>query len=203
LTAVGTPVLRVDGVIGEKRKFGESRSLSLFPYAVLVIGILLLGVAGFMYFGVATGERTLDKNTSSGLGTPGIFTDSGIRFEFDGLETYYHRNREAGSIFVLKGRVIEAGGGDRKGRIRVNASVLNPDKGFIAKKTVYAGNIIPDEDLLNRDRAFIEQALSGNGGGGAPVNTRTSPPVALPFMVVFFDVPNNVTDYELSADQVN
>lgn len=148
------------------------------------------------------GERMPEKAVASGVGTQGISIGSGNRFEFDNLETYYHRNRESGGIFVLKGRVTLSGGTGGKGRIRVNASVLNPDKGFIAAKTVFAGNVVPDEDLLHRDRAYVEQALSGPGGG-APSKDGASPPSSLPFMVVFFDVPNNIADFQLKAEQAD
>jgi hypothetical protein len=195
------PYLRVDGLTGEKEKTRDRRSTSLILHTVLIIGIFLAGIAGLGYLGSSTGGRKPDKAVASDPGTQGSVTGSGNRFEFDNLETYYHRNRESGGIFVLKGRVTLAGGAGGKGRIRVNASVLNPDKGFIAAKSVYAGNLVADEDLLQRDRAYIEQALSGIAGG-APAKNGASPPSSLPFMVVFFDVPNNIADFHLAAEQM-
>jgi len=195
------PFLRVGGLTGGKEQARDRRGTSLILYTVLIIGTLLLGSAGLGYLGSSTGGRKPDKAVGSDPGTQGMFTGSGKRFEFDNLETYYHRNRESGGIFVLKGRVTLAGGAGGKGRIRVNASVLNPDKGCIAAKTVYAGNLVPDEDLLHRDRAYIEQALSGNGGG-ATAKDGASPLSSLPFMVVFFDVPNNIADFHLAAEQL-
>ncbi len=199
---VGTvAVLRFERSAGKYRKSRLPRKVSLVPYIAVVLGMLLLGIAGLGYIRSATGERKLDKATVSGPAVPGIPPGPGDRFEFDRVETYYHRTREAGSIYVLKGRVADVGGAAGKGRIQVHASVLNPDRGLIEKKTVYAGNMVSDEDLIYRDRAYVERALSGNGDGGAQGGNDMSPGTPLPFMVVFFEVPNNLADYQLTADR--
>jgi hypothetical protein len=182
-----------------KKGFRAQRNFSLIAYAALALGLLLLGIGGLAYFGSRAGERNPGKAAVSGSGTTGVSSVSGDRYGFERIETYYSRSKESGNLFILKGRVAEAGEVAGKGRIRVHATLLNPDNRLIAEKTVYAGIMVPNEVLLHQDRASIEQALSGNGGE-AP-GKGIPPDGTVPFMVVFFDVPKNISSYQLTADK--
>jgi len=199
-TERAVPVLRAEGLAGGKEGFRAQRNVSLVPYAALALGMLLLVIGGLGYIGLPTGERKPDKAAVSGSGTTGVSPVSGVRYEFDRIETYYYRNRESGSLFILKGRVAEAGGAAGRERIRVHATLMNADNRLVAKKTVTAGITVPDEVLLYRDRASIEQALSGSADIEAP-GKGMPPDGPRPFMVVFFDVPQNINSYQLAADK--
>jgi hypothetical protein len=163
----------------------------------LALGIFLLGFGGLGYIGFPSRERKPDIAAVSASVETGVSTPSVGRYEFEMIETYYCRNRESGNLFILKGRVADAGGAAGNGRIWIRARLLNADKKTVAEKTVYAGVMVPDKVLLELDRISIEQALSGSGGE-AP-GKRTPPDRPIPFMVVFFDAPRNVISYQLAA----
>jgi predicted Zn finger-like uncharacterized protein len=199
-TEKAVAALRTERWTWGKKGFRAQRNDSLVTYAALALGLLLLGIGGLGYIGLRTGERNPGNAAVSGSGTTGFSSVSGDRYGFERIETYYSRSRESGNLFILKGRVAEAGRVAGKRRIRVHATLLNPDNRLIAEKTVYAGITVPDEVLLYQDRAFIEQALSGNGGEASGKGIPPDSP--LPFMVVFFDVPKNISSYRLAADEV-
>ncbi len=169
-------------------------------YAALALGALFLGIAGFGYLRLATGDRKPDKSMGSVPGTTEVSTASGDRYVFDRIDAHYQRNQEVGSIYILKGHVAETGGVPGKGRLLVHASLLDIENKLIAKKTVCAGVTVSEEELLYRDKAYIEQILSGNGTGEMKLSG-ISPSGSLPFMVVFFDVPNNIANYILTSDR--
>lgn len=164
------------------------------PYIAIAVGLLLAGTAAtkaFMMFTVP-GNGTVNVEGERKIG------QDGSPYAFERVETYFHRNRKDGSLFILKGLVAEKSGSPSKARILIHAQLLNTNNEVIAEKKVFAGISVSDDFLFSQERETIERFFSptlDNAAAGG-----VSPPGSpVPFMVVFFDVPPGVGNFILTA----
>ncbi|HEY7528337.1 MAG TPA: DUF3426 domain-containing protein, partial [Candidatus Deferrimicrobiaceae bacterium] len=98
---------------------------------------------------------------------------------------------------VIKGQVANMGR-TRKNAVRVHATLLDSKDQPILETTCYAGNTLPGETLRTASRAKIEESLS-NRFGERLINMDIAPGKSVPFMVVFFNVPEGISAYRLEA----
>ncbi len=68
----------------------------------------------------------------------------------------------------------------------------------LAQTAVFAGNALSGEAIRKGDRDTLSKAL-GNRFGEGLANMHVAPGKAIPFMVVFFDAPENMDSYKLEA----
>jgi hypothetical protein len=164
--------------------------------AVAFLALLVAGGAG--YFGLTdsgkeTFESLLNDVQSKFLG--GV--DSAPAYDIRKATGYYETNESAGKLFVIKGTVTNTGR-TASGGIRIQALLFNDKSQALEEKTVYAGNMIPDEALRLQDRARIEAAMRNRFGDGK-TNRDIPPGNSLPFMVVFFASRYNIASYQVIA----
>lgn len=122
---------------------------------------------------------------------------TGPQFDVRNLIGYYEPRTAAGNLFVIKGQVANMGR-TRKSGIRVHAELLDGKDQPVAARTSYAGNVLPGETLRTASREKIEEALS-NRFGDKLVNMDIAPGKSVPFMVVFFNAPEEIGAYRLEA----
>ena len=122
---------------------------------------------------------------------------AGPQFDVRNLIGYYEPNAEEGSLFIIKGQVINVGRA-RKSGIRIHAALLNDKDQAIKETSCYAGNVLPGETLRTARRAEIEKILT-NRFGEQLTNMDVQPGKSVQFMVVFFDPPEEISAYRLEA----
>jgi len=108
------------------------------------------------------------------------------------VRSKFVENDKAGKLFVITGQVRNNHDGARN-FISVSGKLFAGGNA-VQTKTVYAGNVLTDEQLSTMDMAQISKAL-GNRAGAKKSNMNVSPNQSLPFMVVFNDLPANLEEF--------
>ncbi len=100
-------------------------------------------------------------------------------------------NMKAGRVFVVNGQVKNDFATPRS-RIRIRGNLFIADKRPVKTKTTYAGNLLSDLELINLSANEIDSRLA------APLtDDAAAPGETLPFMIVFFQLPENLEEYTL------
>lgn len=102
-------------------------------------------------------------------------------------------NFEAGDLFVITGRVINEYNKPRS-FISVTGKLFAKNN-FSKTETVYCGNVLSEEELSNFSPADIKMGLSDRQGEKR-TNVNVKPGQILPFMIVFFNLPDNFEDLD-------
>ena len=168
--------------------------------ARVAAGIAVLAVAGAGYFGfTAAGRKTVETvapGVAALLGGKPAAT-RGPAYDVRNVIGYYDTAAGNTRILVIKGQVANLSAKDKSG-IRVSAAILDNADKAMAEQVVYAGNVIPGDRLrkIGRDEAA---KILGNRFGEGLANMNVGPGKSVPFMVVFFDAPENIDRYRLEA----
>ena len=110
----------------------------------------------------------------------------------------YFNNTKAGELFVIKGKIRNDYDHPRS-FIKVKANLFS--KGGTNSKTriVYCGNILSDPDIENLDlNAITKRLMNRNGDNKSNVNLKQG--AALPFMVIFSNLPDNMNMFNVEPE---
>jgi predicted Zn finger-like uncharacterized protein len=169
---------------------------SFIAGGVLVVVLLAVGA----YFGLtASGRKSLEglaPRIAALLGGKGSAA-SGSRYEVKNVIGYYESGAASPRILVIKGQVINRSTVGKSG-IRVHAALLDGNELVLGEKAVYAGNMLSGAKLKTGDREALEKSLA-NPLGDRLSNMDVPPGKTVPFMVLFFDAPDNIDSYRLEA----
>ncbi|HEX9205273.1 MAG TPA: hypothetical protein VF853_05045, partial [Candidatus Deferrimicrobiaceae bacterium] len=110
---------------------------------------------------------------------------------------YYETGAGGRRVLVIKGQVTNLSAREKSG-IRVFAAILDGTEKTLAEQAVYAGNVIPGDRLRKIDPPGAAKVLDNRFGEGL-ANMNVGPGKSVPFMVVFFDAPENIDSYRLEA----
>lgn len=118
------------------------------------------------------------------------------------LNGEYAQNAEAGNIFVVTGRAVN---NTDKARsfFQVKGTLFNKKGEKAAQSEAYCGNIFSKKEIETLPRAKIEADLK-NKVGGSLSNINLAPGKSVPFMIVFFDLPAEMSEFsaEVTGSQV-
>ena len=102
-------------------------------------------------------------------------------------------SQSLGRLFVIRGMVVNRSTKHR-GSIMVRATILDDKGRAVRSAQSYAGNTIEDSELAKADMPGI-LSLMGNKTGKDNVNVSVAPGAAIPFMVVFESLPDNLSEF--------
>lgn len=167
------------------------------PVAAAVLA-LLLAAGGYLGF-TSSGRRTLEG------AIPGVAAlwggkpagTAAAKYDLRNVIGYYESGSASPRILVIKGQVANLSTAEKSG-IRVHATLLDNTDAVLAQTAVYAGNVLSGETLRQGDRNILSKSLENRFGEGL-ANMHVGPGKAIPFMVVFFDAPENMDSYKLEA----
>jgi predicted Zn finger-like uncharacterized protein len=103
----------------------------------------------------------------------------------------------AGRLCVIRGQVRNAYDHPRS-FIRVTAKLYDRNKTVAKTETVFAGNVLSRAELSSQGFAAISARLK-NKTGANNQNTGVKPGAAIPFMVVFENLPDNLDEYSVEV----
>lgn len=109
----------------------------------------------------------------------------------------YAQNAETGSIFVISGKAVNNTNKSRS-FFQVKGILFNKKGERLAQKEVFCGNIFSSKELATLSRAKIEADLM-NKVGGSLSNINLAPGKAVPFMIVFFDLPPDMSEFSVES----
>ena len=171
------------------------RQHSALPLIVAVISIVfvLLFAAGGLLF-MKGGPKLFE---GMGLGflprMMGLQTADEGSVAVRGMTGAFVENKEVGEIFVVKGEAVN-GFRSPRAAIQVRALLYGPDGNILSRRLAYCGNGLTDEQLKTLPMAKIEAAMN-NQFGDSLSNMAVAPGKAIPFTVVFTEVPDSAADY--------
>lgn len=106
-------------------------------------------------------------------------------------------SKSAGRLFVVKGK-IRSNYPATRNFIRLKGVIYLKDGKIAQDRIVYCGNVLSDTDLQILDRQTINKRL-GNRFGQNKVNFRVPNGKVLPFMVVFFGLPEELGEFSVEV----
>jgi predicted Zn finger-like uncharacterized protein len=168
----------------------KSRALPL-----LMLLLILGGIAGYVFF-TADGQqlvnRLLAKVTGGG---PAVPAEQRIGLEVDGSS--YVINREAGQLLVIQGSAVN-NFAEARSALTVKGVILDAGGKVLQQQTAFCGNYLDDEQLRTYRYAQIEEAMN-NQFGTSLANMNVKPGKAIPFTIVFRNVPKEMANIHVEV----
>jgi predicted Zn finger-like uncharacterized protein len=166
----------------------------LIKILLLIILLLLIAAGIFIY---QHGTEALNQKVQHLLGqqiqqpaTPGIISLSN-------LEGKFISNSQEGELFLIRGVAINDFAAPQAG-IQVKGVIFDQDGKPLLQKTVFCGNPIADTDLETLAFTTFEE-LMGNQFGKDLSNMKVGVKQAIPFDIVFKDLPANLSEFSVKV----
>lgn len=192
-----------------KKKTSRTRSRSLLLLLILLLLVLCAGavflfkpdliqntVSLFSSTGEKTGISTLWDRVS-GVIRPAekpVVEDAGVaHLSFEAVAGAFALSEKDGRLFVISGRVVNRYP-DPRSHILIRGSILDDKGKVIMARETYAGNTFTDQEIKTLPMEEIRTA-SQNRDGMAKQNVRVPAGAAIPFMIVFENLPENLTEF--------
>jgi predicted Zn finger-like uncharacterized protein len=173
----------------------KRKGFRLLP-AILIIVLLLLGTAAGLRFlapqlipdflSFLKPERTQD------IGDLGV-----RRLTFKSVSGTFVESEQAGQLFVVRGMVTNNYPRSRS-LILVKGTILDDQGEVVKTKLAYAGNVFSEKELQEMPLEEINQAMKNRFGKGN-MNVNIQPQRTVPFMIVFENLPDNLSEFTVEA----
>ncbi len=179
------------------------RSFLNWKWVSLILLVAVIG-AGLFYAG-----KTLTLPRFSALGTfmdekavalkrlalnsPFLKRYLGIKDPSEGfvalerVRGYYMENNNLNRVFVIEGEAVNRWKESRS-FIKVKGVLLDSKGNKVQEKEAYCGNLLSEKDLKEMNKEAIEKSLASQFGISFS-NVNLQPNKAVPFMIVFMDLP--------------
>lgn len=115
------------------------------------------------------------------------------RLDIGDLSSNFIPTDNMGQVYVIKGKIINNYSSSRS-HILIKGSIEDENKKTVDQKLVYAGNIFTENELKGMTREEIEKGMS-NKTGINNSNLSVLPQFSVPFMIVFYDLPDNISEF--------
>jgi predicted Zn finger-like uncharacterized protein len=174
----------------------KPRRRSRVGLIVLVIIILLLG-GGFAVYYFAP-DLLPDSLPFLKPTKKEAINETGVRrLSLKSVGGYFIESGKAGQLFVIKGTVTNHNPRSRS-FILIKGSLLN-DKGTVVRsKMAYAGNTFKEKQIKEMPLEEINKSLK-NRFGKERINVNVKPQSTIPFMMIFENLPQNMSEFTVEA----
>lgn len=119
------------------------------------------------------------------------------RLSFKDLSGSFVNSPKAGRLFVVKGWVTN-NYPDRRSYIRIKSSILNSKRTAVLSKAVFAGHPLTDKELQTMSMEEIDKRLRDKLGKNK-MNTNVLPNSSIPFVIVFDNLPEDMSEFTVEA----
>jgi predicted Zn finger-like uncharacterized protein len=124
--------------------------------------------------------------------------DPGVRqLSFKGVTGAFVNGANGRQLFVIRGVVSNDYAAPRS-FILVRGTILNDKGEMVRKQEAYAGNTFTDEELRTVSPTDLSMAMK-NRSGKDNANVNIPPSGTEPFMIVFEDLPENLSEFTVEA----
>ncbi|MCL4479458.1 MAG: zinc-ribbon domain-containing protein [Deltaproteobacteria bacterium] len=201
-----TPI--VEHMIRETIKHGREEDAAkntalVLKKIILIFSVLILmsviGYSGYMY----KHEITEEANKVYLLLSEQIANKKPINVGVSVASSkgYFMKNVRGQQLFVIEGDVTNTKNKSLS-FIKLKASILDNNNNLVSSKSFYAANVFTDEELRTLTSDQINKKLN-NEMGQSLKNFNVPPETSIPFAVVFFDVPNNLSSYTIIPESAH
>ena len=115
----------------------------------------------------------------------------------EGIAAEFITNSSAGMLLVVKGQVRNSYNHPRSG-MRVTVKLYTAGNTVVKTATVFAGNVLSNQELSSLDLIAINARLK-NSTGASNMNVGVKPGRSVPFMAVFSNLPDGVDEYSVEV----
>jgi len=115
------------------------------------------------------------------------------RLSFKDLNGSFVNLKKAGKLFLVKGLVVN-NYPDKRKYIRIKSNILDSKAKVVKSKIAFAGNPINDKELQSLSIEEINKRLM-NKFGENKMNTNILPGSSIPFMIIFSDLPEDISEF--------
>jgi len=119
------------------------------------------------------------------------------RLLFKAVTGSFIESNNVGQLFVIKGMVTNKYPKDRS-FILTKGSLLDDNGRVVKKKMAYAGNTFIENEIKEMSLEEIDKGLKNRLGKGR-MNFNIKPDGTIPFMIVFSDLPDNLSEFTVEA----
>jgi predicted Zn finger-like uncharacterized protein len=184
-------------ITGQKKKEKGKPRILLISLSILLFLIIAFLVVFFFFPGVLPDSIYSTPSTTS---EPVI--DEGVnKLDFEDVNGDFAEPGKAGKLFVIHGSVINNYSKNRS-YILLKGGILGKDGKPLKEETAYAGNTLTEDRLKNISAEEIK-ALMKNRTGTSNNNVDVKPGSAVPFMIIFTDLPDDDKMVDLSVQAVS
>ncbi len=160
---------------------------------LLILGVLI--VAGVLVY--MNGPDQLNRTIQQLFGQEQQRPAQTGRISLAELEGRFIQNEHAGELFLIRGEVINDYPDARAG-IQVKGVIFDPNGKPLLQKTVFCGNPISENDLQSLSFPELEKMM-GNQFGQELRNMKVDPGQAIPFDIIFRDLPQNLAEFSVKV----
>ena len=115
----------------------------------------------------------------------------------EGIAAEFIANSSAGTLCVVKGQVRNGYNHPRSG-MRVTVKLYAAGNAVVKTATVFAGNVLSNQELSSLDLIAINERLK-NSTGANNMNVGVKPGRSVPFMAVFSNLPAGLEEYSVEV----
>jgi hypothetical protein len=124
--------------------------------------------------------------------------DPGVsRLSFKKVSGAYLKSRTAGQLFVIKGLVTNNYPSSRS-YILLKGTILDNSGEVVTTKLAYAGNTFREDQIKMMSSDELNQAMK-NRSGRKGMNEDIKPGKAIPFVIIFENLPYDVGEFTVEA----
>ena len=162
---------------------------------IVLLLLIICGIGGYFYF-VADGQQMFERLLAQVKGSePAVPVEQRIGLDIAGSS--YVDNREAGQLLVIQGSAINQFAGARSA-ITVKGVIQDATGKVLQQQTVFCGNYLGEEQLRTLKYVQIEEAMN-NQFGNSLSNMNIKPGTAIPFTIVFRNVPKELANINVEV----
>lgn len=190
-----------------KKKALSKKKSSKWSFIIVLVVILLalLGVVVAINYLrpelIPTPVRSfLENSVSSFLKTPEKKgpVDPGVRLlEFSSVAGSFVDSEKGGRLFVIRG-VVGSKYPKPRSYILIKGNILDNKGKVVKSKQSYAGNTFTDEEIKTLPLEEIKRAMN-HRDGMARKNFNLASGATIPFMIVFDNLPDNLSEFTVEA----
>jgi predicted Zn finger-like uncharacterized protein len=164
---------------------------------ILLIVFLLIGAAGavvvfkpdLLPWSLPFFQKQVPKEQAFDMGNK--------RLSFKDLKGFFVDLENGGKLFVVSGSVVNNYPNQRS-FIRIRSNILDSQGKVVKSKIAYAGNQIDDKELKALSKEEINKRLMNQAGNNS-INTNISPNSGIPFMIIFNELPEDISEFTVEA----
>jgi predicted Zn finger-like uncharacterized protein len=113
------------------------------------------------------------------------------------LKGAFIQNANLGTLYVVKGKV-KNNYDHRRNYISITGKLYSEGGKPGPNNTIYAGNMLSEKQLASLNKAQIDKRLN-NRRGAKRSNMNVNKGKVIPFMIVFFQLPQNLDEYSVEV----
>ncbi len=179
-------------------KVSEKRRSGIFRYLLIALLIIVIFIgAGYAVYRWSPDfvSSLFVKAEPEKMETPPVVDDGGSRLAILTVDGTFVDSPKSGGLFVVHGKVVNKYP-TKRSYLRVKASILDDSGKIIQEKLSYAGYPFVKEALVNLTLEEIDACMEDrHGDRNSNVNISTD--TSLDFSIVFHDLPDNVSHFEV------